>query len=159
MEEIPVGAKNPESVDWRSKNVVTPVKNQGQCGSCWSFSTTGGLEGAYYIKNKKLVSFSEQELVSCDKTDNACNGGWMDSAFSWISSNGGLPTEEDYPYVSGNGQVPACDTSKKMVSGSACSSFTDVQPGSVSAMMSAVAQQPSLQDKFRSMPRSGRIAF
>jgi len=132
----------PDSVDWVTAGAVTPVKNQGQCGSCWSFSTTGGLEGAYYIKNKNLVSFSEQELVSCDNTNNGCNGGWMDTAFSWIKSNGGLPTEEDYPYVSGNGQVPACQSSKTMVEGSACSSYTDVQPGSVSALMSAVAQQP-----------------
>lgn len=132
----------PDSVDWTSAGAVTPVKNQGQCGSCWSFSTTGSLEGAYYLKNSNLQSFSEQELVSCDTTNNACNGGWMDTAFAWITSNGGIPTESDYPYVSGTGSVPSCDTSQKMVSGSAPSSFTDVQPGSVSALMSAVAQQP-----------------
>jgi C1A family cysteine protease len=135
----------PDEVNWVTSGAVTPVKNQGQCGSCWSFSTTGSMEGAYYVKNGKLPSktgFSEQNLVSCDKTDHACNGGWMDNAFKWIKSNGGIATEEDYPYTSGAGSVPACDSSVSTVSGSAPSSFTDVQAGSVSAMMSAVAQQP-----------------
>jgi len=135
----------PDSIDWTSKGAVTPVKNQAQCGSCWSFSATGALEGAYYLKKGSMPSthgFSEQNLVSCDKKDNGCNGGWMDNAFAFAKSNGGLATEESYPYVSGNGKVPACDSSNKPVSGSAPSSYTDVQPGSVSAMMSAVAQQP-----------------
>ena len=132
----------PTEIDWTTKGAVTPVKNQGQSGSSWSISTTGGLEGAYAIKTGNLVSFSEQELVSCDSSDNACNGGWMDAAFQWASGNGGLPTEDDYPYVSGTGSVPACDTSKTPVSGSAPSSYTDVQEGSVSALMDAVSQQP-----------------
>jgi len=132
------------SVDWTAAGAVTPVKNQGQCGSCWSFSTTGSLEGAYYIKNKNLVSFSEQELVSCDGTDNGCNGGWMDDAFSWITANGGLQTEGDYPYTSGAGVTGSCSASGtgNSVSGSAPSSFTDVQAGSVSALQSAIEQQP-----------------
>lgn len=136
--------KSPDSVDWVSAGAVTPVKNQGQCGSCWSFSTTGGLEGAYQIKTGTLTSFSEQILVSCDNLDNACNGGWMDQAFEWTQSNGGIVTEDAYPYVSGTGQVPACDSSleSQTVSGSAPSSYTDVQQGSVSALMDAVAQQP-----------------
>merc|ERR1712205_137846 len=61
------GEKLAESIDWTTKGAVTPVKNQGQCGSCWSFSTTGSLEGAFFNKNGKLTSFSEQNLVSCDK--------------------------------------------------------------------------------------------
>lgn len=137
-------SKPADEVDWTTKGAVTPVKNQGQCGSCWSFSTTGGLEGAYAIKNGKLQSFSEQILVSCDNLDNGCNGGWMDNAFKWANSNGGLATEDSYPYVSGTGTVPACDATleKETVSGSAPSTYTDVQQGSVSALMSAVAQQP-----------------
>jgi C1A family cysteine protease len=132
----------PASVDWVAQGAVTPVKNQGQCGSCWSFSTTGSLEGAYFLKNGNLKSFSEQELVSCDTTDNGCNGGWMDDAFAWIKQNGGIQTESDYPYTSGAGVSGSCKGTGNSVAGSAPSSYTDVQAGSASALMSAVAQQP-----------------
>merc|ERR1712072_590679 len=97
------------SVDWEAAGAVTPVKNQGNCGSCWSFSTTGSIEGAYQIKYGTLESFSEQNLVSCDNTDAGCNGGWMDDAFEWMKSNGGICTEADYPYTSGDtGQSGSC---------------------------------------------------
>jgi C1A family cysteine protease len=134
----------PASVDWVSAGAVTPVKNQGSCGSCWSFSTTGAIEGAYYLKTKVLKSFSEQELVSCDPTNYGCNGGWMDTAFTWIMGNRGLAYEDDYPYVSGeDGVVPACDMTGISVDSKATpSAYTDVIEKSVSALMSAVAQQP-----------------
>jgi len=132
----------PTEVDWVAQGAVTPVKNQGQCGSCWSFSTTGSLEGAYFLKTGTLASFSEQELVSCDETDNGCNGGWMDDAFSWIKTNGGIQSEANYPYTSGAGVTGSCGGTSNSVTGSAPSSYTDVQAGSTSALMSAVAQQP-----------------
>jgi len=94
----------PESVDWRTKGAVTPVKNQGQCGSCWTFSTTGVIEGFYFIKNGKLLSFAEQQIVDCAKLAGfGCNGGWPKKAVNYASRNG-LELEPDYPYTAANGK-------------------------------------------------------
>jgi hypothetical protein len=137
-----------QSVDWVTAGAVTPVKNQGQCGSCWSFSTTGALEGAYFIKYGELVSFSEQQLVSCDNRqhggkDMGCNGGLMDSAFSWIEKNSGLCSEQDYPYTSGDTKsAGTCETSCKNVDNSQIHSFADVPANSDDDMMATLNVQP-----------------
>jgi C1A family cysteine protease len=138
----------PKSIDWVELGAVTSVKDQGQCGSCWSFSTTGALEGAYYLANGELMSFSEQQLVDCDNwknggRDHGCNGGLMDNAFNWIGKNAGLCTETGYPYVSGTTKTSGdCTTSCSKVTGSSVATFVDVEPSSDDAMMTAVAKQP-----------------
>jgi cathepsin L len=101
---IEVGA-----VDWVAKGAVTPVKNQGQCGSCWAFSTVGGLEGAWEIATGNLVSMSEQQFVDCSKQNSGCNGGLMETAFSWAKSQE-IATESSYSYTARDGSCKSSFT-------------------------------------------------
>jgi len=129
----------PDSVDWTANGAVTPVKNQGQCGSCWSFSTTGAMEGAWFLHTKKLVSLSEQQLVDCAHNGNqGCHGGSMDAAFTF-EKGVNVCTEDSYPYQGADGTCKtSCTTGipKGGVTG-----LKDVAHDEQS-MMSAVAQQP-----------------
>lgn len=129
----------PGSVDWRQQGAVTPVKNQGSCGSCWSFSTTGSVEGANFLKTKNLVSLSEQQLVDCSTPEGneGCNGGLMDLAFKYIESNE-LETEAEYPYTAKDGTC-SFDKSKGTVG---ITNFFDVPQNSTAQLEAAVAQQP-----------------
>ncbi|KAJ1402156.1 Peptidase C1A, papain C-terminal [Sesbania bispinosa] len=102
-----VSCSAPPSLDWRLKGAVTGVKNQGGCGSCWTFSATGAIEGINAIVAKNLVSLSEQELVDCDPVSYGCQGGWVDEAFNWVIANGGIAPEQDYPYAGVKGTCKA----------------------------------------------------
>jgi len=105
---------NPTSMDWTSMGAVTAVKDQGQCGSCWSFGTTGDIEGTWFIANGTLTPLSEEVLVQCDSTGNAgCNGGLQEWAFAWIIRQGGITSEDNYPYTSGTGVTGSCKSSKE----------------------------------------------
>jgi len=87
-----------DSLDWVSRGAVNPIKNQGSCGSCWAFSTACNLEGAGFVTTGKLVSVSEQNIVDCDKDDDGCDGGLPSSALTWSAHNGGVASEQAYPY-------------------------------------------------------------
>jgi len=136
------GVSTPDSWDWTTQGAVTPVKDQGQCGSCWSFSATGAMEGGYYIKNKSLLSFSEQQLVSCAPSPNeGCNGGWMDDAYDYVKGYGGLPAESSYPYSSGTSQVSGTCNNVKPIAGTAPTGHVTVA-SNAAAMKEAVFARP-----------------
>ena len=135
-----VGDKLPESVDWRKEGAVSDVKDQGSCGSCWAFSTISAVEGINKIVTGDLISLSEQELVDCDTSYNqGCNGGLMDYAFQFIINNGGIDSEEDYPYKANDGR---CDTYRKNAKVVTIDDFEDVPVNNEKALQKAVANQP-----------------
>jgi len=96
------------SCDWRKAGAVTPVKNQGQCGSCWAFSATEGVESGWFLAGHTLPILSPQQIVSCDKVDGGCNGGDLPTAYKYITAAGGLETNAQYPYTSGGGANGVC---------------------------------------------------
>ncbi|XP_031628991.1 cathepsin L1-like [Contarinia nasturtii] len=132
------GLKVPRAIDWRDLGGVTPVKDQGQCGSCYAFSTTGALEGQYFVKTGKLVSLSEQNLLDCSAAygNDGCNGGFMDNGFQYIKENGGIDTESSYPYE-GNA-IPICRFSRRNI-GATVTDFVDIPEGDEQKLKEAIA--------------------
>jgi C1A family cysteine protease len=142
----PAGFEAPDSVDWTAKGAVTPVKNQAQCGSCWSFSTTGALEGASVIAGRPLTSLSEQNILDCDKGGNKCQGGSMDQAFDWVAQNG-LLSEADDSYKCADQASTTCKSSTCPTGGSKVLAVGDVTghtdvDQTEGALEAAVAKQP-----------------
>jgi len=135
------GSSAPETVDWRNKGAVTSVKDQGQCGSCWTFSATGAVEGAWAIAKGQLIDLSEQELVDCATGvtygSHGCSGGQMDGAFKFIIANGQC-SAISYPYTAKDG---TCQ-SKKCNSVAHLTTCADVKPNDQISLKGAVAQQP-----------------
>jgi len=127
----------PDSIDWREKGAVTAPKNQGQCGSCWAFSTTGSMEGRYQIAGNKLTSFSEQQFVDCSTSfgNAGCQGGLMDDAFKYAEGTA-IETEADYGYTGRNGTCHAKGGVTEV------KSFSDVKTKSADALKAAVAEGP-----------------
>jgi cathepsin L len=139
---------NPATVDWTNvggKSYVTPVKNQGQCGSCWAFSTTGSMESRHAIKNgntdSAITSLSEQELVDCSNAqgNQGCNGGLMDNAFKYIEKENGLCSESEYKYTARDG---TCKASTCGTHYDAISTYTDVKSDSTGDLETAVVAGP-----------------
>nr|UHM21912.1 cathepsin L7 [Zabrotes subfasciatus] len=133
----PANVKLPDEVDWREKGAVTEVKDQGHCGSCWSFSATGALEGQHFRKTGDLVSLSEQNLVDCSTKygNNGCNGGMMDNAFRYIKDNGGIDTEQSYPY---DAKDEKCHYNPRE-SGATDKGYVDIESGDEEQLKAAVA--------------------
>jgi C1A family cysteine protease len=137
LEQLDVQKNSPEEVDWRNHGVVTPVKNQGQCGSCWAFSSTGAMEGSNVIVNGELVSLSEQQLVDCSKNDgnNGCSGGIMDDAFEYAMKIS-MCSEQNYSYQGEDGSCQKCPGSVKV------DKCYDVPSNNELALKAAVSLQP-----------------
>ena len=127
----------PDAVDWRSENLVTNVKDQGQCGSCWAFSAVGAIEGAHAKKTGVLTSLSEQNLVDCAQNFGCrgCEGGWMSAGMEYVLYNNGIDTEESYPYTAVDER---CHYNKSGI-GATIKSVVNITSGDDNALLYGVA--------------------
>jgi len=128
------------NIDWTQKGACTPVKNQGQCGSCWDFSATESVESAFFLAKGQLLTLSEQQTVDCDTTDQGCNGGWPYDAYQYMISAGGVESEADYPYDAQNGQ---CQFNQADIVATISSwNYVSQDPSTESSMYTAIMSSP-----------------
>lgn len=134
-------------VDWRNEGALTPIKDQGACGSCWAFSSTGAVEAAEFIKTGKLTSLSEQSLLDCSGSygNQGCNGGLMNHAFEFIKAKG-IPTEKDYPYIA---KVDICKSYTPFVTISSYTNSRDLEKD-ITQQPISVAVDASTWAKYKS---------
>jgi len=141
MYRPPLNSVEEDSVDWRTEGLVTEVKNQQQCGSCWSFSTTGALEGQWARAGNPLVSLSEQNLLDCaidaENKGEGCHGGNMNQAYDFIKQEGGIESEQDYPYTAVQ-QTCSYDPSKKAAS---LTGYVQIEQGSEDDLTDALTNE------------------
>ncbi|KAM7421571.1 hypothetical protein PAMA_015620 [Pampus argenteus] len=124
----------PKSIDYRKKGMVTPVKNQGSCGSCWAFSSAGALEGQLAKKMGQLRDLSPQNLVDCVTENDGCGGGYMTNAFKYVQENGGIDSEESYPYI---GQDESCQYNSSGMA-AMCKGYKEIPVGDEHALAVAL---------------------
>uniref|UniRef100_T1K757 Uncharacterized protein n=1 Tax=Tetranychus urticae TaxID=32264 RepID=T1K757_TETUR len=134
--------KAPAFVDWRTKGVVSKVKEQQECGACWAFSAITAMEAANAQKTGKLVELSVQNVLDCswNYSTEGCAGGWMDDAFLYVKDNKGIDTEKSYPYISGDGQDYHTCRYNESNKGASIASFVDIPEGDEEALLHAVAE-------------------
>ncbi|XP_053134951.1 cathepsin K [Hemicordylus capensis] len=126
----------PDAIDYRKKGYVTPVKNQGQCGSCWAFSSVGALEGQLKKKTGKLLNLSPQNLVDCVTNNDGCGGGYMTNAFEYVKVNRGIDSDDSYPYIAQDESCMYNPTGKA----AKCRGYREVPEGNEKALKRAVAR-------------------
>ena len=136
-----------QSIDWRTKGAVTPVKDQNGCGGCWAFSTTGNIEGRWFLAGNPLTSLSEQMLLSCDHINAGCGGGLMGNAFKWLllHRRGEAVTSESFPYSSTKGWSPSCRVPAEMDAmtvGAVITGYEELRKTDEDTMAAYVAQAP-----------------